>query len=324
MARKVDIAKVQEGLVQAFKQGDEAQARLLVAQLGSDPRQGRVVLDAMLKEPSGIVRQAAAFGLGELGGEASIRRLEQQLAIEEARGDYDGEAVAEEISRALGRIEDVRARESLMRRLERLTAAKQEYSDVYEIARALWKRRHADLLPAVKRSLERISLPAPHGLHGLLVLLEKSPADLGAWAQDPAVPVEYKTRALVVLAEDVPDTLIGILPSFISMAHLWVETAVSQRGGPASFCESLFSLLIAHQERILPALPEEARVKLRMIAQSLIAAVSLNCSIRAAVMLKLVGRPEDAVILEAARPDDPTLAKVFTDAARALRSRQKN
>ncbi|HEX8702813.1 MAG TPA: hypothetical protein VF815_28520, partial [Myxococcaceae bacterium] len=279
---------------------------------------------AMLEDSRGLVRQAAAFGLGELGGEASVRRLEQQLALEEARGDYDGEAVVEDITRALGRIEEASARAPLIRRLERLAATKHEHSDVYELARALWKRRHPGLIPVVKRNLERISLTPPHGLHGLLVLLEKSPADLGTWAQDPVVPVEHKTRALVVLEEDVPDTLIPVLSSFISTAQALMELAVSQRGGPASFCESLFALLLRHQERILPLLSEEARLSLRRVAVRLVAAVSLNCAVRAAVILRLVGRPEDAAVLETYCPTDPTLAKVFNDAARTLRGRQTN
>jgi hypothetical protein len=323
MAHKVDVRKVQDELVQAVKQGDESHARILVSQLGADARQVCAVLDTMLKDPSGLVRQAATFGLGELGGAASVRRLEQQLAIEEARDDYDGEAVVEDITRALGRIEDASARASLVRRLERLNATRQEYSDVYELARALWKRRHPDLIPSVRRNLGRVTLPPPHGLHGLLVLLEKSPPDLGAWVQDPTIPVEYKTRVLVVLEEDLPDTLISVLPLFISIAQSLVEVAVSQRGGPASFCESLFSLVLRHQERILPVLSEDTRSDLRGVAQRLVAAVSLNCAIRAAVILRLVGKPEDAVILEAHSPSDPTFAKVFNDAARALRSRQE-
>jgi hypothetical protein len=68
----------------------------------------------MLEEPMGLVRQAAAFSLGELGGPAVVQRLEQQLALEEARGDHDGDAVVEDITRALGRIKGAGARASLL------------------------------------------------------------------------------------------------------------------------------------------------------------------------------------------------------------------
>jgi hypothetical protein len=53
-----------------------------------------------------------------------------------------------------------------------------------------------------------------------------------------------------------------------------------------------------------------------------VASVALNCSLRAAVVLKLVGLPEDAALIEAHRPAEPILAKVFDDAARALRGLQ--
>jgi hypothetical protein len=50
-----------------------------------------------------------------------------------------------------------------------------------------------------------------------------------------------------------------------------------------------------------------------------VASVALNCSLRAAVVIKLVGKPEDAALIEAHRPAEPILAKVFDEAARALR-----
>ncbi|AKJ02559.1 Hypothetical protein AA314_04185 [Archangium gephyra] len=45
----------------------------------------------------------------------------------------------------------------------------------------------------------------------------------------------------------------------------------------------------------------------------------INCAIRAAVLLQYVGSPEDADLLLAHRPAEPILAKVFDDAAQALR-----
>jgi hypothetical protein len=319
MASKLGVEQLQDELTEAFKQGDEARARVLVSRLGVSPRKARAVLEAMLRSPEARVRQAAAFGLGELGGAASAERLEQQLALEEARGDTDGASVVEVITQALGHLEEAGARASLLRRLERLVASGPEPADVTALARALWRRRHPDLLPAVRRSLEPLATLTPNSLHGLLLLLEQSPEELRTWARHPSVPVELKTRVLTVLEEDVPDALTSALPSFISAALTLAETAASQRGEAASYCERLFSLLLLHRERLLPALPEEARAELRAVARRLVAATSLNCAIRAVALLASVGCPEDAEVLEAHRPADPGLAKVFDDAARALR-----
>jgi hypothetical protein len=321
MAHKIDVAQIRDELVRAVKWGDEDRARGLVPQLGVGPRQVRIVLDAMLNDPDSLVRQAAAFALGELGGAASATRLAEQLAIEEARGSHDGEAVAEDIIRALGRIEEASARAPLIRRLERLAAASApEPSDIIMLARALWRRRHPDIAPAVRRNLERISLPAPHGLHGLLVLLEKSPADLGTWALDPTVPIKHKTQALVVLEEDVPDSLLPILPAFISLAEALGEQPLSVDRNAEYYCECLLSMLLTDRERLLPALPQNTRSVLRTVARRLITATFPNASISAAVVLETVGRPEDASFLEAHSPEYPTLAKVFLDAAQTLRN----
>ncbi len=84
----------------------------------------------MLAHPDALVRQAAAFGLGELGGTASTRSLEQQLSLEEARKDHDGSAVADAITAALGRLEEAGARAPLVRRLQRLAAGKSDPGDV--------------------------------------------------------------------------------------------------------------------------------------------------------------------------------------------------
>ncbi|MFL5344109.1 MAG: HEAT repeat domain-containing protein [Hyalangium sp.] len=321
MALKIDVAQIRDELVKAFRFGEEARVRELIPQLGSGPKQVRAELEAMLRNEDSLVRQAAAFGLGELGGAASVRRLEEQLTIEEARGSYGGDAVIEDIVRALGRIEGASARTPLVRRLERLAATPQpEPSDVIWLARALWKRRHSDMLPVVRRSLETISLPAPHGLHGLLPLLEKSPADLDAWARDPMVPIAHKIEVLVVLEEDVPDTLIPILPAFISTAEALSEPSLRQSRDETYYCEHLLRLLLADRERLLPALPANARSAARTVARRLITVTFPNPSTAAAVVLGIIGRPEDAVFLEAHCPEYPTLAKVFRDAAQALRA----
>ncbi|HYH94705.1 HEAT repeat domain-containing protein [Hyalangium sp.] len=320
MANKVDVAQIRGQLVDAVKQGDEPRARVLVPQLGPGPRHVRVVLEAMLEDPDALVRQAAAFGLGELSGATSVRCLEQQLAIEEARGDYDGEAVVEEIVRALSRIEDAGARASLVRKLDRLAAGRPERSDVNEVAHALWKKRHPELLPVVRRSFEQLSLPEPNTLHGLLVLLEKSPVELGAWALDSAVPVRHKTGVLMLLEEQLPDSLISAFPKFISAASALIRPALNQRGEAAYFCEVLLNALLMHRERLLIALPEAVRAELRHVARSLVASKAMGCALRAASVLEFVGRPEDATELETHRPADPTFAKVFDDVVRALRS----
>lgn len=319
MAPKLTLARIQEELVEEFRWGNEARVRELVAQLGAGPRQIRTVLETMLSDEDSLVRQAAAFGLGELGGPASVKRLEQQLAIEEARGDYGGGAVEEDIVRALGRIRSTSARASLVRKLERLASSKPEIPDVNELARALWRQRHPDLIPAVHRTLETRSLPEPNDLHALLVLLEKSPETLDAWVRDPTIPIKNKTRVLVVLEEDVADAWMPTLPAFVATAES-VCTQASSKKEFAYYCERLFSLLLGDRERLIPALSEQTRAQLRTVAQRLVASPSMGSALPAAVVLGLVGRPEDIPLLESRRPaDDPGFAEVFDDAAAELR-----
>ncbi|HYH96119.1 MAG TPA: HEAT repeat domain-containing protein [Hyalangium sp.] len=247
MARMEDGGRIQDELIDAYKWGEEARARALVFQLGAKPDEIRAELEAMLEDSSGLARQAAAFGLGELGGAASVRRLDQQFFIEEARGDYDGEAVMEAIAEALGRIDEPSAWESLVRRLERLVGRSPERSDLYVLARMLWRRRHPDLIPAVRWSLEQGSLPEPNGLRGLRVLLEKSPEELAEWARDPAVPVQNKTEVLVVLGEDLPDAWVSPVLAFITVAQALSPQAVSERGEAAHYCERLFGVLLMYR-----------------------------------------------------------------------------
>ncbi len=324
MTRQVDFSRLRDELVDAVKQGDENRARGLVPRLGTGPRSIRTVLEAMLEDPTGLVRQAAAFALGEVGGAASARRLERQLSIEEAREDHDGAAVAEEITRALGRIKGKAARVSLVRRLERVTAGKLERSDADELALALWRKRHPELLQVVARSLERLGEQKPHALLGLSLLLERSPEELRVWAIDPAVPVAHKTAVLTVLKDELPDEWLSTLSAFITAAHALIEQAVHGHDEAASFCEDLLSTVLLHRARLLGVLPEQARAELRDAARSLVGAESMGCALRAAAVLKYVGHPEDAAILEAHQPADPTFSKVFSDTARALRGLQKN
>lgn len=319
MAYKQDVSRIRAQLVQAVKEGDETRARSMVLQLGAGRRQIRAALETMLNDSDSLVRQAAAFGLGELGGAASTQRLERQLALEEARDDHDGAAVIEDITQALGRIQDGTARAGLVRRLERLAQGTPERSDINELAGVLWKQRHPDLLPAVRRSLGTISLPEPHGLHGLQVLLEKSPTELDAWVRDPAVSVRDKSRVLAVLAEDVPDTLVPVLPTFISAAIALSEETLKQDREAVHLYDRLFRLLLRYEKRLFAELPKASREELRAAARRLIATTFPNASPQAALVMEVVGRPDDAGFLEEHAPEYPTLAKVFRDAAQTLR-----
>lgn len=322
MTRKLDIEQVRDELVDACAWGEEDRARSLVSRLGAQPRRALALLGAMLRDPDVRVRQAAAFGLGELGGTASARLLEEQLTLEEARGDYDGASVTEEITRALGRLKDAGARTTLVRRLERLASGKPEPGDVSTLAHSLWRKRHPTLLLAVRQSLERLDPRVSSTLHGLLVLLQMSPDELQLWARNPTVPLEQKTGVITLLEEDLPDALLPAIPAFISEASSLVETAVSQRGAASYFCERLLSFLLSHKERILSALPEESCSELRTMAQELLTSVAPNCSSRSVILLEFIGNPEDAELIEAHRPAEPILAKVFDDAVRALRARK--
>ncbi len=247
MTREVDVEQWREELVKAYRLGEEARARALVRQPG--PRRARALLESMLEEEEGLVRQAAVFGLAELGGAASARRLEQQLVREEARADPEGDCVAEAITQAPGGLEEAGARASLVRRLERLAAGKPDVGEVNTIARALWHKRHPELLPAVRRSLERLALSELNSLEGLRVLLKKSPEELQSWASDSAVPVERKTEVLTVLEEEVPERLVPAVLAFISTAHGLPGGAVNQEA--AYYCERLFILLLRHREHLM-------------------------------------------------------------------------
>lgn len=307
-------------MVEAVGEGDETRARALVRELNAQPRRARPLLEAMLDHEDARVRQAGAFGLGALGGTASARRLEKQLEVEEARGGYDAASVIEVITESLGHIADISARGGLLRRLDRLTGPRVSPSDVNTLARALWRRRHPELRPAVQRALERLPPAAAASLRGLWVLLEKSPARLRAWAEDVRVPVVLKAEVLPVLEEEVPEELVSVLPAFISVARAQAPSAVPQlRGDALSFCERLFILLMLDDKRLLTALPGDAKEQLRETARTLVAAKSLRCALWAATVLQYVGQPEDVLLLEVHRPEDATFAEVFDRTIQHLR-----
>ena len=316
MVQELDVAQWRRELTEAVHTGDEARARTLVFQPG--PRKARALLEALLEDEDARARQAGAFGLGELGGTASARRLEQQLALEETRRDFDGDSVLESITDALGRVEVASARNSLVRRLQKLVTGKPSASDINAVVCALWRRRHPDLLPILDTCLKSLTLPASRPLHGLLILLEKSPEALGAWVRESSVPLEYKTGVLMLLEEELPSALEPILPAFISMALSLLGQALRQRGEPSYYCECLFSLFLLHEEHLLKKLTPEALSELRTLARGLVPSVAPNCSFRAAMLLRYAGRPEDVELLRAHRPEDDVGAKAFDDVLQAL------
>ncbi|OJH36494.1 HEAT repeat domain-containing protein [Cystobacter ferrugineus] len=320
MAQEFEKEQWRSELVDAFRWEDEERARHLVATLGkARSREARATLEEMLESPDGKVRQAAVFALGELGGPASTRRLEQQLVVEETRGDHDGSSVVQVITQVLGQIKSASARATLVRKLNRIATGGPDQTDVNDLAYALWHKRHPDLIPAVRGAVQRIALPTSRALHALLRLLESSPEELSAWVEDRWVPLEDKTEVLTVLDEEVPTELESLIPSFISMARSIIDVAATQAGAENDFCERLFTLLLLHRERLFPVIPPEARSALRDVARRMVAAPEAIRSIGAAVTLEYVGQREDATLLEAYRLQDDVLGKVFDDAACALR-----
>lgn len=321
MANKLDVNAWKDELLAAYRFGEEERARALVRQPG--PRKARALLEAMLEEEDVLVRQAAVFGLGELGGAASVQRLEQQLVREEARVGHDGDSVAEAITASLGRLEDAGARSILLRRMHRMLGPPLDPADTCTLARALWLRRHPELLPPIRQALEQLPPGAPTALHGLSVLLEKSPEALSEWARDMSVPLNLKSEVLAVLTEEIPDALISTLPSFISTGHASLDMLENEEGAVSAYCLELLSLLLRHREHIPPRLPPEARSELRAMARTLVAARTLiNCATRAAVLLRYVGLPEDADLLMTHRPTNATFAAVFDESIQALRGRK--
>jgi hypothetical protein len=223
----------------------------------------------------------------------------------------------DEITRALGRVQEASARASLVRRLERLAASRPERSELNTLACALWKKRHPDMIPAVRRSLEQLAVRDPNALHGLWILLERPPEALSTWVRDREVPLKQKTGVLAVLTEELPAVLASALPAFILEAHERLATADDPPAESAYYGESLLGLLLRHRQSVLPMLPRQSLSELREVARRLV--IAPHNSVRAATLLQLVGSPEDAALLEAHRPEEPILAKVFDDAARALR-----
>jgi hypothetical protein len=322
LAQELGEEQWRSELVDALRLGEEERARGLVATLReARPRQLRAVLEEMLESSDGKARQAAAFALGELGGPASTRRLEQQLVLEEARVDHDSSSVVQVITQVLGQLKSAGARAALVRKLNRLASGKPDQTAVNDVTYALWRKRHPELIPAVRDVLQRIALPSAKALHALLRLLESSPAQLNAWLEDGAVPLSDKTEVLTVLDEDMPAELECVLPSFICLAQSVIDVAATRNGAENEFCERLLTLLLLHRERLFPSLPPDARSTLRNVARRLVAAPEAIRSIGAAVTLEYVGGREDAELLETHRPQDDVLGKVFDDAAHVLRKR---
>jgi hypothetical protein len=322
MIHRMDLEQVQNELVDACAWGEEDRAYELVERLGAE-EQARALLETLLQRPEARARQAAALGLGILGGALSVKCLEQRLILDEAWTDSEGKSAVEEIIRSLGRIEDASAGAALVRKLERLTAtAEPTPGDVSLVAHSLWRRRYPGLLPAVRDSLDQLEPKARGSLPGLLVLLEKTPDELQAWALDPSVSVEDKAHVVMVLDSDLPSSLIPTLPSFISAATALLEQPSSRPGATSFYCYHLFSLILLYEERILPMLPEESRAELRTLARRVVESADPKCSFEAAIMLESVGLPEDATVIEASRLEDSFSARPFEHIARSLRGPQ--
>ena len=248
MAHKLDVTQLRAELVDAFEWNEEDRARAVMVQLAAQPSHARVVLDEMLASEDASSRRAAVFGLGQLGGAASVKRLEQQMAIEEARSDHDGASVLEVITQELGRIKEVGARASLIRRLKRLVGGKPGTTDVNDFAYALWRKRHPELIPVVRTALEQFPVEDSGALRALLRLLETSPAALAEWILDGSAPLTDKRKVLTILDEEVPDELLAVLPAFITQACRVGDT-VQQQGEAAGYCNRLFITLLLHWEQ---------------------------------------------------------------------------
>jgi len=311
MPLRGEAAKAADSLVEAFQQGDEVRAREAVSRLGPG---AEAWLVRSMESPDAALRRAAAFGLGVLGGASNLRRLEQQLVSEEARGDLEGKSVAEVVTQALGELREAEARGGLTRRLERLTRGAPGASELYTLAHALWKRRHPELLPVVEQALRKLPSPVSNPLQGLHVLLSKRPESLRDWAGDASVALADKTRVLAVLEADLPDAWLPSLAAFI-------PSSISDSSASArEYAECLLAVLLAHRERVLPSLPGDARTKLRSLALGMLGSQDPDLSLRSAILLQSVGRPEDAAAIEAHRPQDSVGARAFDEAAHALRS----
>jgi hypothetical protein len=319
MAKNPDIAKLQEELVDAFEWNEDDRARGLVSQLATHPRQARAALDEMLASEDASMRRAAVFALGELGGPTSAKRLEQQMAIEEARESYDGSSVLEVLTLTLGRVKGARARASLIGRLKRLVASKPTRSDVNDIAYALWRKRDPELIPVVRSAIEQLLLEDSSKLRALLHLLEAPPEALVTWALDPSISPKLKADVLSILDEELPDELFPAMLAFISAASALGDTPVKQRGEASDYCERLFILLMINTKRLLPTLSTGVRADLRALARRCVASVDRACAIRAAHMLERVGHREDAALVEAHRPVDETLAEIYDEIAQNIR-----
>jgi hypothetical protein len=100
--------------------------------------------------------------------------------------------------------------------------------------------------------------------------------------------------------------------------------AAEHKSEAANYCDRLFSLLLPNKERLLPSFSQETRAELYELTRTLVAAPVPIPFLGAAVMLRFIGRPEDASLLDAHRPAEPVLAKVFDNSARVLRGLPEN
>jgi len=316
-----DPSLIWNGLVDAFEWGEDERLKELISQLAAQPRLASKLLNEMLSSSDASERSAAIFALGRLGGTRNLRRLEEQLAVEETREDYDGSAVIEVITEALGHIKEVGSRATLVRRFRRLLSGTPEETDVNDLCYALWRKRHPELIPVVRSALERFPARFFPALDALLCLLETPPEKLVPWALDPRVPANDKMNVLTILDEEVPREYVPVITALICAADALGDAPVAHPGEASGYCERLFTTLLLHSEWLLPALPETAQLTLLTLARRCVASSDLNCAARAVWTLGEVGGLEDVPLILAHRSPDPERDKDYDRTVQRLRSR---
>jgi len=322
MEQQFDPTLVRDGLVDAFEWGDDERLEELISQLAGQPRRASKVLDEMLSSPDARERSPAVFALGRLGGTRSLRRIEEQLAVEEAREDYDGSAVIEVITEALGHIKEAASRATLVRRFRRLLSGRPGETDVNDLCYALWRKRHPELISVVKSGLERFPAGSFPALDALLRLLETPIEALVAWSLDASVPLTPKRKVLTLLDEEFPRDFVPVLAALISAAEALKDAPVTQRRGEAaSFCDRLFITTMLHRQWLLSALPVAAHQALRAVARRCVASLDPSCALQAALMLAYIGELKDMSLIEAHFPEDTSLVTTYQEAVQLLRSR---
>jgi len=313
---------VRDGLRDAFRFGEDKRLDEFVSQLSASPRLANKLLDEMLSSPDASERSPAAFVLGKLGGARSLRRLKEQLAIEEAREDYDGSSVIEVITAALGHLKEAGSRSVLVRRFQRLLSGTPQEIDVNDLCYALWRKRHPELIPILRSAMEHFPAGRFPALDALLRLIETPPEKLVPWVMDPSVPLLPKRKLLTILDEELPRDFVPVMVALISVADSLGDAPVTQRRGDApDYCERLFITLMLHSDWVLSALPEATRATLLAVSRRCVASINPSCALRAVWTLAYVGGLEDIPLIQAHFPESPIISEAYEEALQLLRSR---